>query len=790
MLSAVARKSVTDLTRRRARTFFAVATLAIAVASIGIFALPPLADRAMQDEVERTRLSDLTVSMRPLALGEGQLAALARLPNVAAVEPRSFVATRVYVGERRADAIVIGIPDFARQRVDVVSVASGSAPGPGAVLTELQNERQGRYDAARGDTARIIASDGSIRRLRVSGEARNLSQGQEVIYEGTIVLYATPETVASLSGETGVSSLAFRLWDTRRASVVSTLARVRSTLEAEPGFRGFTELPGVRAPGDWPGKEDLTRFTDLLSVVTILALLSALVLIANTMTTLVGEQTNEIGAMKAMGGRRRQITGVYLRTALLLGVIGTVAGVMLGLVLANALVRFFGSEFFAVETGVGVDVSVVLVSIAIGVLAPPLAALPAIRRGVRVTVREAIEATGSALGGQGAVERALRRIRHVPPNVQIGLRGIGRRKRRTLATAVQIGVAVATLVAVLGLGSAVAATTRGAWDEHGEDIAVWSSSSRPLDARAGRLIRGVAGVADVEPVLKNEVDLEGEEAFLWGLEQRTMFHHDVTAGRWYTAAEERTGARVAVIEHTLATVTGTRIGDRVRIVTANGPAVFRIIGTAANLQEGGTVLFVPVTTLRAVIGTADGYDFSIKTSSGDPALIDRVTTHVEDVLTAHGYQPASEVRYVARQEEVARNRTLTTTITVLGFLIVAISMMGLVSAMTMSVLERTREIGILRSVGARARDVRRIFATEALALAFLGWVLGVPLGYALDRLLVWLVEDSLHIELGFAFPLWNVPLALGGTLLLALLLVFLPVRRAVRFRPGEALRYA
>ena len=139
---------------------------------------------------------------------------------------------------------------------------------------------------------------------------------------------------------------------------------------------------------------------------------------------------------------------------------------------------------------------------------------------------------------------------------------------------------------------------------------------------------------------------------------------------------------------------------------------------------------------------------------------------------------------------MATNQTLTTTITVLGLLIVAISVVGLASTMTMSVIERRREIGILRSVGAGARDVRRIFAAEALALATLGWLLGVPIGYALDRLLIWLVKDSLHIEIAPRFPPWNVPLVLAGTLLLALVLVLLPLRRAVRLRPGDALRSA
>jgi ABC-type lipoprotein release transport system permease subunit len=117
-------------------------------------------------------------------------------------------------------------------------------------------------------------------------------------------------------------------------------------------------------------------------------------------------------------------------------------------------------------------------------------------------------------------------------------------------------------------------------------------------------------------------------------------------------------------------------------------------------------------------------------------------------------------------------------------------MAGLANAITMSVLERTREIGILRTIGARARDIRRIFSAETLTLALAGWLIGIPLGYLLDRFLVWLVRTVVNVEITFAFPLENLLLALVATTMLALVITLVPIRRAVRFRPGDALRYA
>ena len=160
-----------------------------------------------------------------------------------------------------------------------------------------------------------------------------------------------------------------------------------------------------------------------------------------------------------------------------------------------------------------------------------------------------------------------------------------------------------------------------------------------------------------------------------------------------------------------------------------------MIGISTNQKENGTSLFVPLTTMHAVLTgrPADVSDFWVQTTSHDHAFIDRTTTGIEDTLTAHGYDVSSEIVYARLANETASNRTLTTTLAAVGLLVVAISMAGLANALTMSVRERTREIGILRSIGARARDIRRIFATETLTLAAAGWLIGIPLGYLLDR---------------------------------------------------------
>ncbi|HXV57315.1 MAG TPA: FtsX-like permease family protein [Gaiellaceae bacterium] len=793
MLSASLRKSVTDLSRRRARTAFTVATLALAVASISFLAVPTLIDRAMQDEARTGRLADVTLSLRPLELSGEQLAAVGAVPNVAAVEATSVVDTRVLVGERRAPARVIGVRDFARQEVDVVRLESGTPPGTGEVVTDVQDANVGVYDGRAGDVLALVdPAGGAGASLRVTGEARSLPGGEDVQDENLIVLYSTTATVAALSGEPGYSRLALRLDDPSPEAAAATVAAVRDHLAGVPGFAGFTNLPEVRPPGDWPGKEDTEQFSRLLGVITVVALLTAIVLVSNTTTTLVAEQIGEIGIMRAIGARRRQIAAVYLRTTLLLGALGAVAGAVLGLALANLLARFFAMTFWAVDFPLAVDGPILALSLLVGLLAPPLAALPAIRRGLRVDLRAALESRGSAAGGgQDAGDRLLRRATFLPRSLQIGLRGVGRRKRRSLATVLIVALAVGNMLAFLALAAAATDATRAAWGDHLEDVRIWTGGRELFDERAEGTVRATPGVAEVEPALVNDVELAGEEAVVWGMEREPLFRYRLDDGRWFDAAEEEAAEPVAVIERNLARATGTEVGDEVTLATAGGDAAFRIVGVAANQQENGTALFVPLTTVREALGRpTEASTYWIRTTSSEEAVVDRTTALLEDRLTALGYEVGTEITYVAERENVAANRTVTTSITLLGLLIVAMSMVGLANAITMGIIERTREIGILRCIGARARDIRRIFASEGVVLGLLGWLLGIPLGYALTRLLVRLVREVVEVELPVVFPPWNVAIALAGTLVLALLIMVLPIRRAVRFRPGDALRYS
>jgi putative ABC transport system permease protein len=790
-LSALTRKSWTDLTRRRARALFAISTLAIAVASVGIFAVPTLMDRAMNREVTSSNLADVQLSTSPITLSAANMRAIERLPNVRAAVARPWFVTRAYAGTHRLQALIIGAPDPQNQQVDRVTILSGQMGSVGSVLTDTQNARQGVWGGKAGDTLRIVSASGAIRRVPVTGEARSML-AVDAAAGGTLVLYATPSTVASLTGGSQIGMIELRLDDTSNAAANQTVGKVRAYLLAHTSFTGFSNLPAIRKPADYPGKEIFAQISELLLVITILALISGLFLIGNTMSTLVSEQTSEIGMMKAIGGSRRRIALAYVRTALLMGFFGTLIGIPLGIGLANLLVSYFGQTWYAISPGFAVDVPVALGAAVVGLAGPVLACLPAIRKATAVPVVDALTAGGVAPGSDGALDRALRTLR-LPKTVQLGVRSMGRRKRRTLGTTILVALGVANLLALVALAESVTGTNHAAFAALGYDVALdgsaGSGGAQPLDTTARRIVTHTPGVASSQPFVQSMVKVHGQDEDFMGIIPNGMIQPGADQGRWLTQADQRNAATIAVIGADVARVTGIHLGDTVRIETGAGPATFRIVGIS---QSPGAIqhIYVPLASAQRALNlgsAADGY--LVQSTSADHAAIDRTTTRLEDRLSAHGYPVSGSERYVDEQRAVASNAKITNAITALGFLIVAISMIGLVNTMTANVLERTREIGILRCIGAHRRDIRRIFESEGLAVSILGWLIGIPVGYLTFRLLLKAVSNIMNLDLVATFPLTNIAIAFVGTIVLAMLVMILPLRRAIRFHPGDALRY-
>ena len=327
------------------------------------------------------------------------------------------------------------------------------------------------------------------------------------------------------------------------------------------------------------------------------------------------------------------------------------------------------------------------------------------------------------------------------------------------------------------------------WDTMQWDVLLIERSSADLDDTALGIASELDGVELVHPMVYESLEVAGAQLESWGLPPDTpLYEPDIMAGRWLRVEDE--GDRVAVIGRALATTEGVGVGDTLVVGTARGDADLEIVGIDATLMNNGTTIFLPLATFEDMLGRTDDRTLWVLSASQDEADIDRLTRQAIDELGEAGYPIRTEVHYVEREANLSANRVLVGVLALMGVPIVAIGMIGLVNLMTMNVIERTREIGILRCIGASAKDIRSIFRTEALTIAFAGWLLSVPLGWIIGKILVWVVTEVFNFgSIALVFPLWYLPIALAATLALAALVVWVPVRRAARIKPGEALRY-
>jgi putative ABC transport system permease protein len=800
-VSTLNRKAWGDLTRHRARTLLAVGTLSIAIASLGFLAVPLLLNSAMNRQIAGSHLQDVGISTSTLDLSAAQLRALGRLPGVAAVSPAVGYATTATSASGPQDVDLAGTA-LASAPVNTVALFTGRMPGPGEILADAGNARAAGFAVPNGGTIDVRAASGRLVRLRVSGTGLNLYATPGANGSTTPVFYASTATVQALRGARGYNYLGFRLTDDGTAAQSRVVAEVRAYLTAQTGMDPITALPAVRAPGQWPGQSGFSHNMALLYIITILALVSALVLISATINTLIAEQAGEIAILKTLGGRRRQIAGITVRTAAMLGAAGAVVGTVLGVAIAYLLAGYFAVKLIDVSFGFAVSLPVVVASLVVGPVLAVAASLPPLRRALRRPVAETLAGTGTGGYGSGWLDRLVARSgllsgTRVPGSVRMGVRNALRQKRRSAATVAQVAVAAGLAIAFLALGQSVTAVISHTISQLRFTFAVGMASgngARPFGSQSLAVAAATPGVTGAEPVETSSVQYNGQTYVAWGLGTHPLYDYRLSAGRWFTAADTATDARPAVppvvLGPAVARSTGARVGQILALTLAAGPTSVRVIGIDTGQANAGDTVYFPLPVLERLDGgPGTANSIWLTTASSAHAAIDRATTAAANRLAAAGYPVSTTEIYVKEAQITAADTAILTIVEILGLVVVAIMLMGLVSALSMGVIERTREVGILRCVGARARQIRRVFSAEAVVLAAIGWAFGVLLGWLMYQGLLALFLHDAGVTLPEDFPPVIPLITLAGVLVLTLLVIRGPLRRATRIQPGTALRY-
>lgn len=632
-----------------------------------------------------------------------------------------------------------------------------------------------------GDTARIAGS-GRAQPFRVVGVA---SFGDvKSLGTATIAVFTVPQAQQLFAKQGRIDTV---LAAGRRGI---DPARLRAGLAS--GVAPHATVQTAQAQDRFT-LDGLKKFVSIIRTILLalggIAVLVGALTIANALSMAVGQQTRALALLRSVGASRRQVRRLILLEALPLGIIGTVAGVVGGFGLAIALGKLFSALGMDLPmTSSRLSGGTLAAAVIIGVGVPLAAALRPARRATRVApviaMREAEVA--AKVGVVGRVMRALVSVLGLPAQRLGGVAGgLARRnamrnpgRTGSTAAALLIGVAVVTLAAVIANGLQVGgqgSVTRQVNADY--VIASQNDGTGPTSAAALRAAAGTPGVQRVASIDQQQARVRGSVVTVDGVHGplTSMLKYDVRSGSPDAARDLAPGQ--ALVRDGFAAEHHIKVGRPFTLTTPEGKHVAltatAIIGSEKlNPLVLGDVTVAQAQFARTFKNSHVGFgliDVDGGASSGRHAAIERALA-------------AFPGAYVQTPKQWGHDLTgwlqiLLAIVTAMLALAVLVSLLGIVNTLALGVVERTRELGLLRAAGMTRRQVRRMVRWESVLTALLGAVAGIMVGLGLAGIVTALLSDQ---GLTFHAPAATLAAVVVVAIAAGVIAAVLPARRASR----------
>jgi len=781
IVSPLAHKALRDVSRRKLRTLLVVIGIVVGVAGLTAInvASHELAAAFAYSATERAT-PDISISADQV---DPSLATPVQgLPNVRVVQLMTFYSTRwkISAPPGHVNMSIAAYQDFNRVAIYPFQVTSGRLPGVGEIVMESSDRTLQPFKLA--DAITITSKLGSTS-LKVVGLSRTLGN-TSAGFSSFARAYMSQAGMTAATGIEKPNDIEIQVRDKRTAA--DTARAVTALLRAH----GVAVL-GADLPGNQFDPSVINGLYTILDVLSAIALVLSGFLIVNTVSTLIGEQTSIIGTMKAIGATRTAVMRGYLVTVAIYAVTGTLLGIALGV--------FGGYEFTLFLTSIvtldlgpfQVDAGTIVLSALIGLAIPFLAAIVPLWTGTRITVREAISAYGIERTMAGGGRRpAGAGWTWVPQTVWLGLRGLFRKRGRAILTLLALTFSAAAFLAIQTTTYSVNRFIGDLFSQYGADLFVFTGGQpQPLDRIRTQLL-SVPNVAAVERFDNNAAHSRWGIVLLTGVEQDPkLYKRDVIRGRWFQPGEQD----VVLINEQLQQKSGARVGDSIALSTGTRNQSWRVIGIIHDVNGGLGTSGVAMTSYDNYLAFYElpmdrASGFMVGTADHAQPAVDETANRIDAALVSEGLSP----NVTTAHQQVTRNQGQFQILYILLYAVAAIvalvGILGLFNTLTTSVLERRREIGILRSLGATGRRVAAVFWTEALALSALAWLLAVVVGIPASLAFVNLIAAVL-IPISFAFDPAALLAMLIFTFVIATVASFIPALSAARVRVVETLRY-
>ncbi len=790
------RKVWRDLWRNKGRTFMVIMSISVGVMAVGMVVS---ANTLVLGQMARSHIeSNPSHGMLWLAgiVDEDMIRSLERIPSVKDIE--GYAETSIHwkttpAGEWQ-DGHIVTYADFESQVYERVTLKEGVWP----------ESKQIGVEAAHIDSFGAPGIGGTVyfeinerpQAYTVNGIMRSPWEwptpfGQEAAF------YVTQKDFTRIAGYYGFNKLLITVPQYSKENVQQAIDDINEKLKPQGVSVAYSE---ILHPEEHYLQDMINGVGMVLAVMAIASLALSVMLVINTINALIAQQIPQIGIMKAVGSTRRQIMTMYLSAIAVYGLLSLVIAVPIGAYAGNAMAKWMLYLLNVPVTPFEILPKVLLLQVLVGLLTPLLAGLYPVLQGVAIPAANAISLTGLGRGqyGRHLLDRLISGIRGIPVMAALSLRNTFRRPGRVILTLLTLTVSGAFFIMVY--------STQYSFEHTIDNIFAGFGYEVEIDFEQLQRIDEVIPLIESRPHVKNaemwvfrtaNAKIPGAEGpgseyevFVRGVpSQSPIFKPRLTAGRMLDPMDKR----AILFNQKLAKKMGVGVGDEIIIdLPEVGETSWTIVGLVFDLNgRDQNTAFTNIDTLnlalrnvdKAAVAMIQGTDQSLATQKA-------IEADLLDFFDAKGIKIGySNVATEDRANASAKFSILTQLLMMMTVLMAIVGSMGLSGTLSINVIERRREIGVMRAVGASSRDVGFVFTGEGLMLGLTSWIFALPIGLSTAPAFVLALGDVIDFPAEYYPATHGVWIWLGIVIVLSILASWVPARRATRISVNESLAY-
>lgn len=783
-------KAWADLRSSPGRTLLTIVALAIGLWGVGgIWVSYTVLMADLEQNFAQTRAPHAVLTSQDFARMD--LSALLRRPEIESAEFRDLSIQRIEVHPHEWIPLwLFAVEDFEHPALALLQHEKGAAvPAPGTMLIERNGQLVSNLQV--GSRAQVRVGR-NLHVLPIDGISFDAAQAPAT-QDHFIYAYVDPQTYADVTGEPVRQRLILRL---RQASSKEDVQKAVSTLLEEWRLQGV-QVSAVHIPpfNEHPHQWQLNTLMLLQGSIGLLAFLMGAVLVSQLMAQILAKQVRQIGILKAMGASSRQVLRIYLAMVLALGVAASALAIPL------AVASGFGFSYF-VAGKLNFDILTQYLPwylyaglAAAGLLLPVLLSLPAIVKGIRLSVHDALCDYGIAPPAPTPLAE-----RTMPAWVPLWLLLAGRnslRQKKRLSITV---ITMALGVAIFSTGFNVRQSLVNMLDDfegsmrHDVQVVLNEQISRE---RAQSLLGGIDNVQRIEAWNGGRGELQSRAvATRNGVgvvalpHDTTLFRPHLASGRWLQSAQT---PEVVFNQQAMALYGNPAIGSLQSLDIGGKALTARLVGVVEELEKAKIYLdqaaFDALANPRHTVNS-----LMVVAKDKRYAQVMQMKADMEAAIAASDLKVLYVMSQAERVKVIYDHLNIVLSVLVaLSLVVLVVSALGMAAATSISIQERTREIGVLRAIGATPAMIFQMFVAEGMFTSVASIALGLLLAWPLSGLAAVFFGKLMLGEgaaLRYALSPTGLAVALVTTLVFGWLASRVPAHRAIQVSTREALAYA